>query len=155
MISEAEQYHGIVLRQLVVSSKRPLTIASADDQGRRDCFRVNGGAFQIKYSTRRLSPWQFSFTIEQLQEIEALALAYRPVWLMLVCGIDGIVALSSGEFVRITESRPGGVATIRISRKKNAMYRVSGTAGDLPFAKSRGVEDFLATLAVQDTLRTP
>jgi hypothetical protein len=147
MISEAEQYHGIVLRQLVVTAGKPLTISLADSQGRRDCFCVDDAAFQVKYSTRRLSPWQFSFTIEQLQEIESLARTHRPVWLMLVCGIDGVVGLSSSEFVQITESRPGGVATVRVSRKRNAMYRVSGNADDLPFAKSRGVDDFLAAMS--------
>jgi hypothetical protein len=146
MISEAAQYHGVVLRQLVVSSDHPVTIALADSHGRPDCFRINRAAIQIKYSTRRLSPWQFSFTIEQLQEMESLAKSYRPVWLMLVCGVDGIVALSSQEFVQITEGRPGGVATVRVSRKRNAMYRVSGNASDLPFAKSRGVEDFLTAI---------
>jgi len=147
MISEAEQYHGIVLRQLILGAGRPLSIALVDSQGRRDCFRVDGGAFQVKYSTRRLSPWQFSFTVDQLHEIATLARSYRPVWLMLVCGIDGVVALSSHEFIQLVEGRPGGVLTIRVSRKRNEMYRVSGNTEDSTFTKSRGVGDFLSDLA--------
>lgn len=143
MITEAERYHGVVFRQLVVSAGRPVTFDVADSTGRKDCFRFDSAAFQIKYSTRRLSPWYFSFTVEQMWEIEGLVRQFYPVWMLLVCGVDGIVGISAQEFIGITESRPGNVASIRVSRKRNSMYRVSGNAGELPAAKSRGVDEFL------------
>lgn len=143
MISELEQYHGVVLRQLIVGAGRPVTLSLVDGQGRKDCFQFEKAAFQIRYSTRRLSPWQFSITIDQLKEMVNLAQQFRPVWIMLVCGIDGVVALSWKEFVSITEARPGGVASIRVSRSRKAMFRVSGNARELPFAKPRGVDEFL------------
>ena len=145
MITEAERYHGIVFRQLVVTAKRAVTLEVADESGRKDCFRIDDAAFQIKYSTKRLSPWTFSFTVDQLQEVVGLIRRFRPVWMFLVCGVDGVVGISAQEFIGITKSRPGNVASVRVSRKRNSMYRVSGNNGDLPLAKPRGVRDIFGS----------
>ena len=143
MINESERYQGAALRQLIVSAGCAVKLCVTNKSGRIDCFSIERTAFQIKYSTKRLSPWQFSFTADQLFEIAALARNFKSVWMLLVCGIDGVVTLRASEFMLITEPRPGGVCSIRISRSKNAMYRVSGNAGELPFAKARGVDELI------------
>lgn len=143
MINELERYQGVVLRKLIVRAGRPINLGVANEAGRVDCFSIERTAFQIKYSTKRLSPWQFSFTAEQIFEIATLVRSYGTAWIVLVCGIDGIVSLRAREFLSITEPRPGGVCSIRISRSKNAMYRVSGNARELPSAKPRGVDELI------------
>lgn len=143
MINEAERYHGVVLRQLIVKAGRPVQIGVANQTGRVDCFSIERAAFQIKYSTKRLSPWQFSFNADQLFEIASLARNYKSVWMILVCGVDGIVALKTQEFLLVTEARPGGICSIRISRSRNSMYRVSGNARELPFAKPHGIDELI------------
>jgi hypothetical protein len=81
---------------------------------------------------------------ENLGELEELRQVYRPVWVILVCGIDGVVGLSLTELESIVEVGGGGAAWVRVSRGRNSMYRVGGTLGDLPQAKPRGLEPFLA-----------
>jgi hypothetical protein len=155
MISDVDRYQGIVFRQLLLTAGRPLTIGTADETGRVDCFRVERSAFLIKFSRKRLSPWQFSFTVDQVSEIEELSRKFGSVWLMLVCGIDGVVGIRAAEFNGIIATPPGGVASIRVSRSRNSMYRISGNEKDLPYAKARGLEEFLreatqwASLATQ------
>jgi hypothetical protein len=146
MITDLERYQGVVLRQLIVKAGRQITMAVADSSGRVDSFSIEQTALQIKYSTKRLSPWSFSVTADQLFEIAGLARNFQSVWLILVCGVDGIVALRTREFLSITEPRPGGVCSIRVSRNRNSMYRVSGNARELPFAKPRGVDELVAEL---------
>ena len=143
MISDLERYQGVALRQILISAGRVVNIGTANETGRVDCFSIEKTAFQIKYSTKRLSPWQFSFTVDQMREIVALLKKFNSAWMLLVCGVDGIVSLSAREFLSISESRPGGVCSVRVSRSKNSMYRVSGNARELPFAKSRGVDELV------------
>ncbi|MCF8476694.1 MAG: hypothetical protein K9G60_06665 [Pseudolabrys sp.] len=143
MISDLERYQGVALRQIIISAGRAANIGIANETGRIDCFSIERTAFQIKYSTKRLSPWQFSFTADQMFEIATLLKKFNSAWMLLVCGVDGVVSLSAREFLSITESRPGGVCSIRVSRSKNSMYRISGNAKELPFAKPRGVDDLV------------
>jgi hypothetical protein len=153
MITDAERYHGVALRQIILSAGRPISIGTAEESGRIDSFSIERTAFQIKYSTKRLSPWNFSFTADQLFEIAALAKTFGKVWMVLVCGGDGIVCLRAKEFLSITEPRPGGVCAIRVSRNKNSMYRVSGNARELPAAKPRGVSE-LVSEALDQAIQT-
>jgi hypothetical protein len=104
-------------------------------------------AVHIKHSSKRLSPWSFSFSIEQLREFVTLRRQAESVWLVLVCGPDGIVTLSLEEFVSITGSRPGGVASVRVDRGRREMYRVNGNEGELPNAKPRGISSVVRAAA--------
>jgi hypothetical protein len=143
MISETEKYQGIVLRQLLAIQSRPLRIGNADLQGRLDAFCVEDAAFQIKFSSKRLSPWRFTYLRENIDELTGLSRSFNPVWLFLVCGSDGVVGLSMQEFLSIIEIGDGGAAWLRVNRSRNSMYRVGGALGDLPSAKPRGLQPFL------------
>jgi hypothetical protein len=153
MIGESERYQGAALRQIIVSAGRPVSIGSADTSGRIDSFSIERTAFQIKYSTKRLSPWNFSFTADQLFEISALARTFDAVWMVLVCGVDGVVSLRAREFLAITEPRPGGICAIRVYRSKNTMYRISGNARELATAKARGVDEMVSEAVGQPKRR--
>lgn len=143
MIAELDRYHGIVLRQLLVEHGNLLRIGVANRSGRVDAFRLDGAAFQIKHSSKRLSPWQFTYIQENLRELEELQQVFNPVWAILVCGQDGVVCLSLAELISIAQVGDGGAAWVRVSRSRNSMYHVSGGLGDLPRAKPRGVHPFL------------
>jgi hypothetical protein len=146
MIAEIDRYHGIVFRQLLVGQLKPMTIAVANRSGRVDCFVVDGRPIQIKHSSKRLSPWQFTYPPEQLEELATLKQEFGRVWIMLVCGIDGVVALTLSELESIVQRGEGGAASVRVSRGRHAMYRVSGGRGGLPRPRARGVDAFLADL---------
>ena len=145
MINEFEYYHGVALRSIIANSPEGITIEAKDLSGRINSYIINNSVgVHIKHSTKRLSPWQFSFSIQNLQEILEVRREARSMWLVLICGPDGVVAISLEDFASITESRPGGVAPIRIDRGPDKMYRVSGNAGALPFRKARGVMPIVA-----------
>jgi hypothetical protein len=120
-----------------------MRVGVADLAGRVDVFCVERAAFQIKHSSKRLSPWQFTYVPENLVELVALSRLYQPVWVFLVCGRDGVVGLSLSELTSIAHAGQGGAAWVRVSRSRNSMYRVFGALGELPRAKPRGVQEFL------------
>jgi len=143
LIPEVDRYQGVVLRQLLVAQPEGMRIGVVNLSGRIDAYSIERAAIQIKYCTKRLSPWQFTYLRENLAELEQLRANFDPVWSVLVCGHDGVVGLSLGELRSIIQAGAGGAAWVRVSRSRNTMYRVAGTLGELPRAKPRGLDAFV------------
>jgi len=143
VISELDRCHGVVLRQILVAHGHRARVGVVDPSGRVDAFCIEEAAFQVKHSSKRLSPWQFTYTPETLAELAELRRTFDPVWVFLVCGQDGVVGLSLKELTSIVQVGESSTAWVRVSRSRNSMYRVGGTLGELPRAKSRGVQAFL------------
>lgn len=150
MISDLDHHQGAVIRQLIVAAAKPLSIGPIITSGRIDSFRIDRGAFQIKHSSKRLSPWQFTYLAENLRELEQLEKQYTPVWAILVCGFDGIVGLSLEELRSITRINDQGNAWIRVRRSKKGMYRVSGSECELDKAKPKGMDAFVSKISGLD-----
>lgn len=144
MISELDRYQGVVLRQILVAHRDAVRVGVADFSGRIDAFRVERAAFQIKHSSKRLSPWRFTYLPENFVELGELRRAFDPVWVFLVCGQDGIAGISLDELTSVTQATERGAAWLRVSRSRNSMFHVRGARGELPRAVPRGVHDFLA-----------
>lgn len=140
MIGVYERYHGAVLRELIIRAPGPLLVENWDQAGRVDTYVLNQHTgLWIKHSAKRLPPWQFTFTGENLSELNRLIASHPFTWLALVCGMDGIVALSVAEFRTLTDVTNRAARFIRVDRDRKTMYRVFGNAGKLPSAKARGI----------------
>lgn len=146
MIADFDRHHGVVLRQLLVGHGDRMRIGAIEMSGRAEAFSVEDAAIFVKHSSKRLSPWHFTYTSENLADLMNLRGRYSPVWGFLVCGQDGILGLSLDELTSITAIGEAGAAWVRVSRNRKSMYRVSGSLGELPRAKSRGVQAFLTEL---------
>jgi hypothetical protein len=145
MIGEFKFYHGVVLRTLICEL-RGARIVPFDFAGRLDSFKIGENcAIHIKHSTSRLPPWTFTVTSDNLKEIIEMRRRVPHVFFVLVCGEDGLVAISMAEFVTISESRPGGAVPLRVSRNRNEMYTVNGNTGALTRKKPRGLGEILTT----------
>lgn len=145
MIREFEQYHGVVLRHVIVCAPGPVTLAARDEAGRVNSFTLNGSVgLHLKHSSKRLAPWGFTFTADNDAEIEWLAGQTDALWVALVCGRDGVVALSYDEYQAVTDCDPGATKFIRLDRDRRTQYRVFGNAGRLIGAKRRGIAPIIA-----------
>ena len=73
MIAEYIFYHGALLHELTLNHGGAVTIEPRDNHGRPNTFILNSkvGVY-IKHSTKRLSPWTYTFTKEHLSEVQAL-----------------------------------------------------------------------------------
>ena len=146
MITELERYHGVVLRQLLTQAGRTLSLGVAETNGRVDSYVVEGVGVHVKHSSKRLSPWQFTYLPENIVELHDLRRRYGSVWIMLVCGVDGVVCLSLAELEAVLQTTGTGGATIRVSRNRSAMYRVNSGSVSLSRAVARGVSSFVEAL---------
>lgn len=137
MINKFEFYHGSVLTELLHGSKKPVSIKLYPTKSNASYTLNNKIGMYIKHSTKRLSPWRFSFAKEHQDEILEMKNSLGEVFLVLVCGTDGVVAISFNELKMVLNEIHEPVEWISASRTKNKEYTIKGTDGSLGHKISR------------------
>lgn len=84
----------------------------------------------LKYSTGKRSPWSFTFGPEEQALLHARAARHR-TFIGLICGADGVAALSFDNYTRIANVSDSAlrIACFRLHREH---FEVSGPGGKLP-----------------------
>ena len=141
MIHEFEKYHGVALRQLVVEAGNlGLFLRVEESRGRVNSYVVNDQVgLHIKHSSKRMPPWQFTFDNENCEELASLREHAAQIWIVLVCGPDGVVGLTYDEFLSVNPEGCEATAFVRIDGDKRGMYRVRGRECALSGEKPRGI----------------
>ena len=123
-IKKQEFYEGAALHMLA----RNGGMKSVEYQA--PFFFLNGELLiYLKYSTKGRSPWNFTFTSAE-QAILDEASSERRVVLGLVCGSDGIAAVSYEGYLRVAAPKESAVH-IACFRKHGEHYQLSGPDGTL------------------------
>lgn len=93
-------------------------------------FVVNGNVLlHLKYSTKNRSPWGFTFVPEE-QLLLAERAATRRLFLGLVCGADGVVAVQYEAYREIAAPRDTSIH-VACYRRHGEHYEVNGPDGSL------------------------
>lgn len=130
MLREFEFYHGVVLSRLV-HGKMPVQIHTYPTDSNAS-YVLNGTVgLYVKHSTKRMTPWRFSFQKKHQNEIQEMKEKFNEVFLILVCGDDGVVALNFGELKKILDEQHEEVEWVAVSRGPHEKYAVSGSDGKL------------------------
>lgn len=144
MINEFEFYHGVTFARMLHATQKELAIkpySSSDNAA----YVVNGSTgIYIKYSTKRLSPWRFSFQQQHRDRILEMKKNVGEVFVLLVCNDDGIVVLTFDEFTQVLNEAQGGTEWISAARNRRQMYSIKGSDGKLSFKV--GKDEFLGKL---------
>ena len=133
MIRDFEFYHGLVLARIVHITQRPLSIRSFQSVSNASYVVNDAIGIYIKYSSKRLTPWRFTFRKEHQEEIDLLKSSFEKVFLVLVCSDDGVVCLKYAELKQILDNQHEPIEWISASRHKREMYSVKGSNGQLDF----------------------
>jgi hypothetical protein len=147
MISEFEFFHGVVFARMLHATQRQLSIKpySLSDNA---AYVVDGDkGIYIKYSSKRLSPWRFSFQQRHQDKMLEMKKTIGAVFLILVCNDDGVVVLTFDELKQILDENHEAVEWISASRNRRQMYSIKGSDGKLSFKV--GKDEFLGKLFVQ------
>jgi hypothetical protein len=104
MLDEYEFYQGVVLRQLSVEADYSISFRPFVREGRINAFVVNGrvGVY-MKHSSKRMSPWRFSFNIDQAADLLDLEQKFSDSFVVFVCETDGLVTLSLADLHTIVD----------------------------------------------------
>lgn len=147
MLDEYEFYQGAVLRKLVVECAHSLTLRPHVREGRINAFIVNGRVgLYVKHSSKRMSPWRFSFTIEQASDLLDLETRFPETFVVLICESDGLVTLNCVQLHEIVSFQDSQNAWVRVERPPRGQYDVGGNKGDLPNKLARGLGPVLDAL---------
>jgi hypothetical protein len=147
MLDAYEFFQGVVFRQLVTASDKPLTFEVHDFSGRTNSYCVNSSVgIYIKHSSKRLSPWQFSFPPDQRTEFRMLGDHFENTFGIFVCGHDGIVAVPTAGLRTLIGHNETDQGWIRVSRSRNSMYALVGSSDALPSKIANGVSSILEAI---------
>jgi hypothetical protein len=123
MIEKLEFYHGAALVR-VIEDPRCRAIA------KHACgYQVNSNRIlAIKYSTKAQSPWGFTFSDDDILRFSVANEECGDCSIALVCGGDGVCAISWETAAELLGMSPGRIAA---KRAFAGCYAVSGPAGPL------------------------
>jgi hypothetical protein len=147
MLDDYEFYQGVVLRQLAVEGDYSISFRPFVREGRINAFVVNGrvGVY-VKHSSKRMSPWRFSFNIEQAADLLDLEHKFSDSFVVFVCGTDGLVTLSFADLHTIVSFQESENAWVNVSRPPRAQYDIAGNRAELKYKISRGISLIHETL---------
>jgi hypothetical protein len=124
MIQESEFYHGAAVLHLIADPRcrvvRPHSLGvTAND----DALAV------LKYSTKKRPPWRFNVTEGEWTTLCSLPESIAMIAVGLICGGDGVCAVTLDELRLLVAEKPGWIA---VRRGHHERYAITGSADDLP-----------------------
>jgi penicillin-binding protein-related factor A (putative recombinase) len=147
MITDSARYFGSVFSYIIDRWDGSVAIRKAYDDYAGFYLINERIPIYIKYSTKRTSPWTFTFHREQQHRQEFLAEIQRECLMCFVCGKDGIVALSHKDFRQVLDHNFELQESVTIRRRHNKMYEIKGRDGILSRKMSKNsLADVLAPM---------
>lgn len=121
-LNEYEFFNGVVLNRLVRKGK-PIKIDVFPTSG-NNSFMINDKVgLYLKFSTKKISPWRFSFTKEHQEEMKIMRDLLENIYLILICGRDGIACIEYEELKQILDEYYEDVEWVSASRLKREQYQ--------------------------------
>ena len=127
-IQEKDRYHGAALTQIV---EHPSFKALNKADGKYGHYQVNHDRrIMAKYSKKPKSPWQFTFSADDIQTIseDSERTGYR-VFVCLTCGSSTVCTLREDEIADVLDLSSMTQQWIKVEVPKGGSIHVSGTNG--------------------------
>ncbi len=126
MIKEFELYHGAVLSRLIHCAPRAVAVRTYPSPSNASYIIDERIGLYIKHSTKRLSPWTFTFQGRHQAEIRDMYKLLGDVCIVFVCHTDGVVSLRFAELQTIISIQHATAQWVRISRRHRERYSIVG-----------------------------
>jgi hypothetical protein len=133
MINEFEFFHGAALARMLHATQQTMMVALYSEFDNASYIINESKGVYIKYSTKRLSPWRFSFQKRHHEKILEMRRDLGEVFVVLVCNDDGAVVLTFEEFQQVVTSDSDTGQWISAARNRGEMYLIKGSEGKLAF----------------------
>ena len=145
-ITTEQKYHGAAFKELIdelanlenpihysitpTNESRSGYIIEVIPKNQPDTLPLKLGLF-IKHSSKRRSPWRYSFQYVHQVEMDLLKDECDDMFLVLIAGDDGIACVNHSMLKEILDEHFGEIEWVSLSRKPNQSYRIAGTDGKL------------------------
>jgi hypothetical protein len=154
MTPEYKAYIGPVILD-IIEQMGSVEVQEIGETGRTDTFVLQADhCITLKYSSKRLPPWRFTFPKHELVELLQLRRRYPNVHVGLVCGRDGVVVLSIAELIGIIDRSQGDQCWVRVARRPGHMYGVAGNAAAADRKFPSGVEALVESMRARKSARS-
>jgi hypothetical protein len=132
-ISKYEMYNGIVLNRLI-SKGKSISIESFPTLSNNSfAINKNQACVYIKYSEKRISPWNFTFKKIHQEELKVMNEMFLNVFVILVCHRDGLVCINEKELKLLLDENYEETEWVKAKRLSRSFYSVFGKDGKLDF----------------------
>ena len=130
-ISTSSYHYGAALFQLL-SKNKAINITNFPTQS-NNSFSINNDfiGLHLKYSTKKSSPWTFSFSRQHQEELRIISEMHKHSFLVLIYGSDGITCISYLELKKVLDEYYEETEWIKLSRLPGQSYTLTGTDGVL------------------------
>ena len=125
MLKEFEFFHGVVFARILHGGNASVDIKSYPTPDNASYVVNDNAGIYIKYSSKRMSPWRFSFQKEHQEEILEMKNKLGEVYTVLVCNDDGIVCLSFDELKESIEKNLGKTSFVENLDEVNIRFILS------------------------------
>ena len=133
MIKEFEFFHGAVFARIIHGKNTLINIENYPSPDNASYILNNKIGIYIKYSSKRMSPWRFSFLKEHQNKILEMKNRLEEVYIVFVCNDDGIACLNYKELKEVLDSQYEPVEWVSIARGPREKYEIKGHDGKLHF----------------------
>lgn len=133
MLKEFEFFHGVIFARILHQAKALVCIKSYPTPCNASYVVNDDIGIYVKYSSKRMSPWRFSFQKEHQDEILEMKDKLKKVFIIFVCNDDGIVCLSFDELKEVLDTEHCITEWVSIARGPREKYEVKGHDGKLRF----------------------
>ena len=140
-ISNEAKFYGYIIGEILSSiSKFDQVSVKFSEQSKRNSysFKLLKGnelfcsfAVYVKTSSKRISPWRFTFLKDHQEEIERLKESHDEVFLALLNGNDGVACFNYATLKTLLDDHFEESEWISIRRKSGEQYTVAGKDGKL------------------------
>lgn len=148
MINEFEFFHGVVFARMLHATQRQLCLRPYSESENAAYVLDDAKGIYIKYSSKRLSPWRFSFQKRHQETILEMKRNIGSVFVLLVCNDDGVVVLTFDELKQLLDENHEAVEWISATRNRRQMYSIKGSNGKLNVKVGR--DEFLGKMFGQE-----
>lgn len=131
MIKEFEFFHGVVFARILHGGKKLVSIKNYPTSSNASYVIDDNIGIYVKYSSKRMSPWRFSFQKEHQDEILEMKNKFGEIYIILVCNDDGIVCLNFDELKNILDHKHEKTEWISVARGPREKYEIKGSDGKL------------------------
>ena len=131
MISDTARFHGSFFVLLFECLEEAISIERLPAFGAGYYLLAKRVPVYLKFSTKRKGPWTFNFVRAHQEAQQRLYAKFGECYTCMICGSDGVVGLSMGDFRKVLDADFGEQESVSVRRKLRSRYEIRGRDGIL------------------------
>ena len=131
MINEFKSYHGSAFADLIDESLVPIKLFRPNLLNNAYYILDTDIALYVKHSTKRLTPWRFTFHTDHVLELSQILQKHETCFLVLVCGRDSIAVIEKDEILKLLPIDSPALSWVSVQTSHNTSLTIEGSSGSL------------------------